>query len=75
MVLTVGCQPKGTCYRYCLVLVSTTAEALTDVEVAVVVVAVAEALVLRVLAPVGEGPLLPAAALLGLLFLVQSIIA
>jgi hypothetical protein len=73
MMLTVGCLPKGTCYRHCPVLVSTTTVALAGVKAAEVVAAATEALALRVPALAGEGPLLLAAALLGLPFVVQSI--
>jgi hypothetical protein len=72
MGLAVSCQPRGTCYRCCLVFVSTTVVALSGAEVVVVDAAAAEALALRVHALAGEGFLLLAAALLGLLFLVQS---
>jgi hypothetical protein len=75
MVLTVGCLPKGTCYRHYLVIASTTAVALTGVEAAKVVVAVAKALALRVPALAGEGPLLLATTLLELLFPTQSVAA
>jgi hypothetical protein len=54
------------------VFVSTTVVALSGVEVVVVDAAAVEALALRVHALAGEGFLLLAAALLGLLFLVQS---
>jgi hypothetical protein len=73
MMLTVGCLPKGTCYRHCTVLVSTTAVVLAGVKAAEVVAAATEALALRVPALAGEGHLLLAAALLGLPFVVQSI--
>jgi hypothetical protein len=75
MGLTVGCLPRGcciegscSCYQHCIVLDSTIVVALSGVEAAMVVVAVAEALA-------GEGPLLLAAALLWLLFLVQFVAA
>jgi hypothetical protein len=55
------------------VLVSTTTVALAGVKAAEVVAAATEALALRVPALAGEGPLLLAAALLGLPFVVQSI--
>jgi hypothetical protein len=48
---------------------------LFSAEAVVVVAAVAEALALRVLTPAGKCPLLLAAALLGLLSLVQSVAA
>jgi hypothetical protein len=54
------------------VLVSTTAVVEASVEAAEVVVAVAKAFALRVPALAGEGPLLLAATLLGLLFPAQS---
>jgi hypothetical protein len=57
------------------VLDSTIVVALSGVEAAMVVVAVAEALALRALALASEGPLLLAAALLWLLFLVQFVAA
>jgi hypothetical protein len=75
MVLTVGCLPRGTCYRHCPVLASTTTVALIGVEANEVVAPTAEALALRVLALAGEGLLLLAAALLGLTFIVQSVAA
>jgi hypothetical protein len=75
MVLTVGCLPRGTCYRHCPVLTSTTTVALVGVEANEVVAPTAEALALRVLALAGEGLLLLAAALLGLTFIVQSVAA
>jgi hypothetical protein len=82
MGLTVGCLPRGcciesscSCYQHCIVLDSTIVVALSGVEAAMVVVAVAEALALRALALAGEGPLLLAAALLWLLFLVQFVAA
>jgi hypothetical protein len=72
MGLAVSCQPRGTCYRCCLVLASTTTVAHSGVEAVVVHVAVVEVLVVGVHALAGEGFLLLIAALLGLLFLVQS---
>jgi hypothetical protein len=75
MVLTVGCLPKGTCYRHFPALVSTTAMALTGAEVAEVVAAAAKDLALMVPSLAGKGPLLLTAALLGLPFLVQSVAA
>jgi hypothetical protein len=72
MGLTVSCLPRGTCCRRYPVFVSTTAAVLSSVEPIVVVVAVAEAFVLRVHALAGEVFLLLATALFGLLFLVQS---
>jgi hypothetical protein len=56
-------------------LVSTTAVVLAGAEAAEVVATTVEALALRVLALVGEGPLLLTTALLGLSFLVQSVAA
>jgi hypothetical protein len=74
-VLTVGCLLRGTCYRHCLVLVSTTVMVFIGAEAAEVVATTTEALALRVLALAGEGPLLLTAALLGLSFLVQFVAA
>jgi hypothetical protein len=73
IVLTVGCLPRGTCYRHCPMFGSTIVVVLCGAEAAVVGAAVVEALALRVLALTGECPLLLTAALFGLLFLVQSI--
>jgi hypothetical protein len=67
---TVGCQQWGTYYRCCFV---STADAYFVEEAVVVGVAVAETLALRAHVPVGEAVVLPAASLLELLFLVQSI--
>jgi hypothetical protein len=72
--LTVGCLPMGTCYRHCLVFVSTIVVTLSSVEAVVVVATAAEALALRYLALAGEGPLLLIVALFGLLFLLQSVV-
>jgi hypothetical protein len=77
MGLATDCQPGGTCCRCCPmfagVVASTTAMVSSGaVEAAVVDVAVAKALALKVHALVGEGFLLLAAALLGLPFLVRS---
>jgi hypothetical protein len=66
---------KGTCYRCCLVPVSTTIVALSGTEAVVVDVAVTEVLALRVHALAGDGFLLLITALVGLLFLVQSVAA
>jgi hypothetical protein len=71
MGLAVSCQPGGTCYRCCLVFASTTAVARSSAESVVVDVGVLEALALGVHALAGEGFLLLAVALFGLLFLVQ----
>jgi uncharacterized membrane protein len=73
MGLTVNCQPKDTCCRRCPVFVSTTDVALSGMEVVVVDVAMVEALASRVHALVGKCFLLLVAALLVLLFLVQSV--
>jgi hypothetical protein len=73
--LIVGCLPRGTCYRRCPMLVSTIIVTLSSAEVAVVVAAAPEALALRALTLAHEGLLLLTAALLGLLFLVQSVAA
>jgi hypothetical protein len=70
MGLNVGCLPRVTCYRHCLVFVSTIAMSLSGAEVVVVVATTAEALALA-----SEGPLLLVASLLRLLFLVQSVFA
>jgi hypothetical protein len=67
--LAVSYLPWVTCYRHYLVFLSTTVVVISGPEV---VVAVAEALALRVPALAGEGPLLLARTLLGLIFLVQS---
>jgi hypothetical protein len=75
MGLTVWCLPRGTCCQHYAVFVSTTDVALSGAEATVVVAAAADALTLSALALVGEGPLLLAAALVGLLFLVQSVAA
>jgi hypothetical protein len=75
MVLSVVCLPKGTCYQHCPALVSTTAVALAGAKAAEVVVTVVKALVSRIPALAGEGPILLAAALLGLLFPAQSAVA
>jgi hypothetical protein len=64
MVLTIGCLPKGTCYRLCPVLVSIPVVALAGAEAAEVVTAIATTLALRVPALAGGGPVLLAAALL-----------
>jgi hypothetical protein len=70
MGLTVSCLPRGTCCRCCPAFVSTTAAVLSDAEVVVVVVAIADVLALRLNALADEGFLLLAAALHVLLFLV-----
>jgi hypothetical protein len=75
MVLTACCLSRGTYYRHCPVLISTTVVALDGAEAAEIVAAAAEALTLRVPALTGESPLLLAAALLGLLFPAQSAMA
>jgi hypothetical protein len=75
MVLTVGCLPKGTCYRHCLVIVFTTAVALAGAEAAEVVLDIAKALASRVPTLGGEGPLLLIVALLELLFPAQFVVA
>jgi hypothetical protein len=75
MRLIVSCLPRGTCCRHYPMFVSTIAALLLGEEVVVIVAAVVEALALRVHAFAGEGLLLLAAALLGLLFLVQSVAA
>jgi hypothetical protein len=72
MVLTISYLPKGTCCRHCPTLVSTTVVVLAGAEAAGVVVAAAKALASMVSALAGKGPLLLAAALLGLLFPAQS---
>jgi hypothetical protein len=74
MGLAIICQLMGTCYQCYSVFVSTVV-ACSDGEVVAVDIAVAEALALRVHAVAGEGFLLLTAALLGLLFLVQSVVA
>jgi hypothetical protein len=71
-VLTIGCLPKGTYFRHCHVLASTTVVELIGAEAAEVVVAATKALASKVSALAGEGPLLLTAALLGLLFPAQS---
>jgi hypothetical protein len=72
MGLAVSCQPRGTCYRCCLVFVSTIAASLSGAKAIVADAAVAEVLALGVHALASEGFLLFAATLLGLLFLIQS---
>jgi hypothetical protein len=75
MELVVGCLPRDTwCWHY-PVFVSTTTAVLSGEEVVVVVAVVAETLALRVPTFASEGPLLLVVALLGLLFLVQSVVA
>jgi hypothetical protein len=72
MGLTGSYLPRGTCCRQCLVFVSIPAAVLSGAEAAVVVGGVAEAHAMMVKALADEGLLLLAAALLGLLFPVQS---
>jgi hypothetical protein len=72
MGLAISCQLGGTCYRCCPVLASTNMVACSGAEAVVVDITVAKALELGVHALAGEGFLLLIAALLGLLFLVQS---
>jgi hypothetical protein len=72
MGLTVSCLPRGTCCRCYPMFVSTTAVVLSGAEAAMVVATIVEAFSLTVHALAGEGFLLLAIALLGLLFLVQS---
>jgi hypothetical protein len=74
MGLTVSCLPRGTCCQHYDVFVSTTTMVFSGAEAVAVVVVAAEALALRVHALAGEGHLLLAAALLELLFLVQSVV-
>jgi hypothetical protein len=75
MELAVSCQPGGTCYRCYPVLVTTTVVAHSGAEVVVAGFDVAKVLALEVHALANEGFLLLIAALLRLLFLVQSIAA
>jgi hypothetical protein len=75
MGLAVSCQPGGTCYRCYPVLSSTTVVACSGAEAVVVGVTAAKALALGVHALAGEGFLLLAIALLGLLFLIQTVVA
>jgi hypothetical protein len=71
MGLTASYLPRGTCCQHYDVFVSTTTVVFSSVEDATA----AEALALRVHALASEGLLLLVAALLELLFLVQSVVA
>jgi hypothetical protein len=66
---------RGTCYRCYPVLSSTTVVACSGAEAVVVGVAAVKAIALGVHALADEGFLLLATTLLGLLFLIQTIVA
>jgi hypothetical protein len=71
MGLTISCLPMGTCCQHYAMFVSITVVVFSGAEVAVAV----EALALRVHALANKGLQLLVAALLELLFIVQSVVA
>jgi hypothetical protein len=73
-VLTIGCLPKGTYFRHCPVLASTTVVELVGAEAAKVVVAATKALASKVSALAGEGPYCSLQLYLGYSFLLNLLL-